>query len=210
MTTNLVVADDQTMIREALVQLLGMAEQFLVVGQASDGEELLNVLKTLESCGVRVDVILMDVEMPKIDGLAACAIVRRQFPQTKVLVVTTFGRPGYVRRALEAGAHGFVVKDAPLPQLVLAIERVNEGHKVVDPALAVETLHRGESPLTYRETEVLEHLQSGLTLVEVARALGLSSGTVRNYASSAMDKLGAQTHVEAVGIARDSGWLSPG
>ncbi len=200
-TIRLVVADDQAMIRQALSTLLGMEPDLEVVGQAADGQELLDIVTE------DVDLVLMDVEMPRLDGLTACAALRRRFPSVRVLVVTTFGRPGYVRRALEAGAGGFIVKDAPLPDLVGAIRRVAAGERVIDPALAIETLTRGESPLTPRETEVLQELRGGRTIADAATALGLSRGTVRNYVSSAMDKTGAQTAAEASAVAERSGWL---
>ena len=197
------VADDQAMIRGALAALIDLEDDLRVVLQAADGQELLDQLSA------DTDVILMDVEMPRVDGLTACAAARRRFPAVKVLMVTTFGRPGYVRRALEAGASGFVVKDAPLPELLAAIRRVAAGAQVIDPALAIETLTHGESPLTPRETDTLQALRGGRTTAEAARALGLSGGTVRNYISSAMDKTGATTASAAVGIAERRGWLSP-
>ncbi len=197
------IADDQAMIRQALASLLDLEQDFEVVLQASDGR---NLLETLPE---DVDVVLMDVEMPRLDGLTTCAALRRRFPQTRVLVVTTFGRPGYVRRALESGASGFIVKDAPLPELVEAIRKVARGDQVIDPTLAVETLTRGESPLTPRETEALQALRGGRTTSFAAESLGLSRGTVRNYVSSAMDKTGAKTAAEAVIVAEKNGWLDP-
>ncbi|MFZ1381402.1 MAG: response regulator transcription factor [Scrofimicrobium sp.] len=197
------IADDQAMIRQALASLLDLEQDFEVVLQASDGR---NLLETLPE---DVDVVLMDVEMPRLDGLTTCAALRRRFPQTRVLVVTTFGRPGYVRRALESGASGFIVKDAPLPELVEAIRKVARGEQVIDPTLAVETLTRGESPLTPRETEALQALRGGRATSFAAESLGLSRGTVRNYVSSAMDKTGAKTAAEAVIVAEKNGWLDP-
>ncbi len=196
-----VVADDQAMIRQALSSLLNLESDIEVVDQAGDGQELLDIITD------QVDLVLMDVEMPKLDGLSACAQVRKRFPGVKVLVVTTFGRPGYVKRALEAGAGGFIVKDSPLPELVGAIRKVASGEQVIDPALAIETLTRGESPLTPRETEVLRALSGGRTAADAARSLNLSQGTVRNYISSAMDKTGARTAAEAAAVAEKNGWL---
>lgn len=207
---NLVVADDQTMIRGALCALLEMEENFAVVGQAGDGKELLELLQGLTESGTAVDVVVMDIEMPRLDGLTACAAVRRRFPKTRVLIVTTFGRPGYVRRALEAGAGGFIVKDSPLEVLAASIEGVNAGRQVIDPELAVETLTRGDSPLTLRETEVLQAFLAGGTVADVASSLGLTAGTIRNYVSAAMDKTGARTRAEAARFAVESGWLDPG
>lgn len=197
------VADDQAMIRQALASLLDLEPGFEVVLQAPDGQSLLDAFSE------DIDVVLIDVEMPRLDGLTTCASLRRRFPRTRVLVVTTFGRPGYVRRALESGASGFIVKDAPLPELVEAIRKVAAGKQVIDPTLAVETLTRGESPLTPRETEALQALRGGRTTSFAAESLGLSQGTVRNYVSNAMDKTGAKTATEAVIVAEKNGWLDP-
>ncbi len=197
------IADDQAMIRQALATLLDLEEDIEVVLQATDGADL------LERMSSDVDLVLMDVEMPRVDGLTACASLKRRWPRTKVLFVTTFGRPGYVRRALEAGASGFVVKDAPLPELASAIRTVASGGKVVDSSLAVATLTRGESVLTPRETETLQAMRGGRTTADAARKLGLSQGTVRNYISNAMDKTGARSAAEAVELAERNGWLDP-
>lgn len=197
------IADDQAMIRQALASLLDLEDDFEVICQAADGQEL------LDSMDENTDVVLMDVEMPRLDGLTACAALRRRFPSVKVLVVTTFGRPGYVRRALESGASGFIVKDAPLPQLVDSVRRVAQGEQVIDSTLAIATLTHGESPLTPRETETLQALRGGRTTADAARVLGLSQGTVRNYVSNAMEKTGARSATEAVVLAEKSGWLDP-
>lgn len=202
----IVVADDQAMIRQALSSLLDLEEEIEVVGQAAEGKELLSIIAERAA---EVDVVLMDVEMPGVDGLTACAAVCRRWPSVKVLVVTTFGRPGYVRRALEAGASGFIVKDSPLPDLVSAIRRVAAGEQVVDAALALETLTRGESPLTPRETDVLQQLRGGRSVADVAKTLDLGQGTVRNYISSAIDKTGGRSAAEAVARAESNGWLDP-
>jgi two-component system response regulator DesR len=156
---------------------------------------------------VRPDVAVLDIEMPGLDGIAATAALREALPGCRVLVVTTFGRPGYLRRAMEAGASGFLVKDAPAEQLADAIRRVHQGLRVVDPALAAETLASGESPLTGRERDVLVAARSGGTVADIARLLVLSEGTVRNYLSSAMGKTSARTRAEAVLIAEERGWL---
>jgi two-component system response regulator DesR len=158
---------------------------------------------------LRPDVALIDVEMPGMDGIAATAELRRTVPDCRVLIVTTFGRPGYLRRAMAAGASGFVVKDTPARQLADAVRRVHAGLRVVDPALAAETLTSGDSPLTPRETDLLRAARDGGTVADLARVLHLSEGTVRNYLSSAMGKTGARTRAEAVRIAEESGWLLP-
>jgi two-component system response regulator DesR len=155
----------------------------------------------------RPDVALLDVEMPGLDGISATRALRAALPAVRVLIVTTFGRPGYLRRGLLAGADGFVVKDTPARQLADAVRRVNAGLRVVDPGLAADSLVSGESPLTLRETEVLQAARDGSTVAAMARVLFLSEGTVRNHLSSAMGKVGASTRTEAVRIADGNGWL---
>jgi two-component system response regulator DesR len=152
-------------------------------------------------------VALLDIEMPGIDGLAAAAILSEQLPGCRSLMLTTFGRPGYLRRAMESGAAGFVVKDAPVDELAAAIRRVAAGERVVDPALAAATLARGTSPLTPRERDVLVAARSASTVAEIARRLFLSEGTVRNYLSAAIAKAGAKNRSEAIRVAEDYGWL---
>jgi two-component system response regulator DesR len=152
-------------------------------------------------------VALLDVEMPGTDGIAATALLREAAPAVRVLIVTTFGRPGYLRRALQAGASGFVVKDTPAPQLADAVRRVHAGLRVVDPVLATDSLVAGESPLTPRETEVLRAARDGSPVAAIARRLFLSEGTVRNHLSSAIGKTGAANRAEAVLTAEGNGWL---
>ncbi len=155
----------------------------------------------------RPDVALLDVEMPGADGITATTALRAELPDVRVLMVTTFGRPGYLRRAMAAGASGFVVKDTPARELADAVRRVHAGLRVVDPALAAETLATGPSTLTERETEVLRAARGGGTVSQLARELFLSEGTVRNYLSAAIGKTGAATRAEAVRIAETNGWL---
>jgi two-component system, NarL family, response regulator DesR len=200
----LLLADDQALVRGALAALLALEPDLEVVGEVARGDEV--VRTALE---VRPDVALIDVEMPGMDGIAATAALRRELPGCRVLIVTTFGRPGYLRRAMAAGAAGFVVKDTPARQLADAVRRVHAGLRVVDPALAAETLTSGDSPLTPRETDLLRAAREGGTVADLARVLHLSEGTVRNYLSSAMGKTGARTRAEAVRIAEESGWLLP-
>lgn len=154
-----------------------------------------------------VDVVLLDVEMPRMDGLTTCAAIRSRYPGVRVLMLTTFGRPGYVQRSLDAGASGFLVKDAPSEQLADAVRRIAQGLRVIDPTLAVETLERGTSPLTDREVDVLRAVADGGTIADIAAALELSQGTVRNHVSSAMLKTSARTRAEAVRVATENGWL---
>jgi two-component system response regulator DesR len=200
----LLLADDQALVRGALAALLALEPDLEVVGEVSRGDEVVAAAKEL-----RPDVALIDVEMPGMDGIAATAVLRREVPDCRVLIVTTFGRPGYLRRAMAAGAGGFVVKDTPARQLADAVRRVHAGLRVVDPALAAETLTAGDSPLTPRETDLLRVAREGGTVADLARVLHLSEGTVRNYLSSAMGKTGARTRAEAVRIAEESGWLLP-
>jgi two-component system response regulator DesR len=198
----LLLADDQALVRGALAALLSLEGDLEVVAEVDRGD--LVVPRARE---VHPDVAVLDIEMPGLDGIAATSALREAVPTCRVLVVTTFGRPGYLRRAMEAGASGFLVKDAPAEQLADAIRRVHAGLRVVDPALAAETLASGESPLTGRERDVLVSARSGGTVADIARLLVLSDGTVRNYLSSAMGKTGARTRAEAVLIAERRGWL---
>ena len=202
MTIRLLLADDQALVRGALAALLSLESDLEVAAEVDRGD--LVVPTALE---VRPDVAVLDIEMPGLDGIAATAALRQALPTCRVLVVTTFGRPGYLRRAMEAGASGFLVKDAPAEQLADAIRRVHAGLRVVDPALAAETLATGESPLTGRERDVLVAARDGGTVADIARLLVLSDGTVRNYLSSAMGKTGARTRAEAVLVAERRGWL---
>lgn len=215
MSIRVLVADDQAMIRGALASLLDLEPDIEVVAQASNGREAIEALapagqstgKGGEEDGGGVDVAVLDIEMPVMDGITATETIRRRFPATRVLMVTTFGRPGYLQRALDAGATGFMVKDAPVDQLADAVRRVAQGLRVVDPTLAVETLSRGTSPLTERESDVLRAVSTGGTIADIAREMRLSQGTVRNHVSSAMLKTEARTRAEAVRIATESGWL---
>ncbi len=202
MTIRLLLADDQALVRGALAALLSLESDLEVAAEVDRGD--LVVPTALE---VRPDIAVLDIEMPGLDGIAATAALRQALPACRVLVVTTFGRPGYLRRAMEAGASGFLVKDAPAEQLADAIRRVHAGLRVVDPALAAETLATGESPLTGRERDVLVAARDGGTVADIARLLVLSDGTVRNYLSSAMGKTGARTRAEAVLVAERRGWL---
>jgi two-component system response regulator DesR len=202
MSIRLLLADDQALVRGALSALLGLEPDLEVVAEVGSGDAVLPAV--LEH---RPDVALLDVEMPGLDGISATAEVRREAPGTRVLIVTTFGRPGYLRRALQAGASGFVVKDTPAPQLADAVRRVHAGLRVVDPGLATDSLLAGESPLTARETEVLQAARDGSPVAAIAARLFLSEGTVRNHLSSAIGKTGATNRAEAVLTAEGNGWL---
>ena len=198
----LLLADDQELIRSALAALLTLEEDFEVVATVGRGDEVVAAAQAHHP-----DVALLDIDMPGIDGLAAAGVLAQQVPQCRSLIVTTFGRPGYLRRAMESGACGFVVKDAPPEQLADAIRRVAAGERVVDPELAAATLASGASPLTARERDVLVAARPGATVAEIARQLFLSEGTVRNYLSAAIAKAGARNRAEAVRTADERGWL---
>lgn len=202
MTIRLLIADDQAMVRGALAALLDLENDLEVVGQVGRGDEVVDACREH-----RPEVVLMDVEMPGMDGIAASAALRRAMPEVRVLVVTTFGRPGFLRRAMQAGVQGFVVKDTPATQLADAVRRVNEGLRVVDPQLAADSLAFGESPLTAREAEVLKAASDGGTVADIAQSVHLSEGTVRNHLSSIIGKTGGRTRADALRIADENGWL---
>jgi two-component system response regulator DesR len=196
------LADDQALVRGALAAMLSIESDIEVVAEVGSGDEVVAAAQRTSP-----DVALLDVQMPGKDGLTAAAELRKAMPGCRVVVCTTFGRPGYLARAMAAGAAGFVVKDAPPEQLVEAVRRVHAGLRVVDPALAAESLASGASPLTEREREVLLAASDGGTVSDVARTLHLSEGTVRNHLSSAIGKTGARTRAEAARLAEDRGWL---
>ena len=196
------LADDQALVRGALAALLDLEPDLEVVAEIGRGDELVAAVRQHAA-----DVALVDVQMPGLDGIAATAELTREVPGCRVLVVTTFGRPGYLRRAMDAGASGFVVKDTPARQLADAVRRVHAGLRVVDPVLAAETLTAGTTPLSARETEVLRAARDGGTVADLAGELHLAPGTVRNHLSAAIGKTGARTRAEAVRLAEDNGWL---
>nr|WP_223128327.1 response regulator transcription factor [Terrabacter sp. MAHUQ-38] len=196
------LADDQALVRGALAALLALESDLTVVAEVGRGDEVVD--RARES---GADVCLLDIEMPGLDGIAAAAAVREALPGVRTLIVTTFGRPGYLRRALEAGASGFVVKDTPARQLAEAVRRVHAGLRVVDPSLATESLVDGANPLTEREREVLRVALDGGTVAAIAARVHLSPGTVRNHLSSAIGKTSTSTRAEAARVARERGWL---
>ncbi len=201
-TIRLLIADDQALVRGALGALLDLEPGLEVVGYAGNGAEA-----RAEAICLMPDVCLMDIQMPEIDGIAATRALRDACPSTRVLVVTTFARPGYLRSALEAGASGFIVKDAPPEQLAEAVRRVHAGLRVVDPELAEDSLFEGANPLTERERQILKLAETGSSAATIAAEVFLSAGTVRNHLSSAIGKTGAANRAEAAGIARDKGWI---
>ncbi|HEY5882324.1 MAG TPA: response regulator transcription factor [Nakamurella sp.] len=196
------VADDQALIRGAFATLINLEPDMTVVAQVGNGDDVLPA-----ALRERPDVALLDVQMPGPDGLAAAAILAQRVPACRVIILTTFGRPGYLRRAMEAHAAGFMVKDAPPETLIDAIRRVHRGLRVVDPELVAESLTLGESPLTGRERDVLLATLDGGTVGQIAKRLFLSDGTVRNHLSSVIGKTGAATRAEALRIATERGWI---
>jgi two-component system, NarL family, response regulator DesR len=198
----ILIAEDQAMVRGALASLLSLEDDLEVVAEVERGDHVLAAARE-----VRPDVALLDIEMPGIDGITAAGELARELPETRTLILTTFGRPGYMRRALENGADGFLLKDAPASELAAAIRDVAAGRRALDPALAAAAITRGQSPLTGREQDVLAAASRHPTAAEIAQHLHLSEGTVRNYLSSAMRKLHARNRAEAVRIAEQEGWL---
>ena len=196
------LAEDQGMMRGALALLLRLEPDIDVVAEVASGTEVLPA--ALET---RPDVALLDIDMPGCSGLDAAAALRREVPACKVLIVTSFGRAGYVRRAMEAGASGFLVKDGPVEDLAAAIRRVLAGERVIDPSLAAAALSAGPNPLTEREREVLAAAADGSMIADIAKRLHLSESTVRNYLSAAIGKTNARNRIEAVQAARSHGWL---
>ncbi|MGV9987616.1 response regulator [Streptomyces olivaceus] len=201
-TIRVLLAEDQAMVREALAALLGLEEDIDVVAQVARGDEVLDAAREHG-----VDVALLDIEMPGATGIEAAALLHRELPAVKLVVLTTFGRPGHLRSAMESGADAFLVKDAPAAQLAEAVRRVLAGERVIDPTLAAAALADGANPLTDREREILRAAADGSTNAELATSLHLSQGTVRNYLSTAIQKLAARNRTEAARIAREKGWL---
>lgn len=202
MPVRVLLAEDQAMVRGALSALLTLEKGIEVVAEVARGDEVLRA--ALEA---QPDIALLDIEMPGGDGLAAAAELREQVPGCRVIILTTFGRTGYLKRAMESGAAGFLLKDAPAAELATAIHRVLRGERVVDPELAAAALSERGNPLTDRERDVLAASVDGATIRDVAARLYLSEGTVRNYVSTAIQKLGARNRVEAARQAHDRGWL---
>jgi len=196
------LAEDQAMVRGALVSLLGLEEDIDVVADVGRGDEVLDGARRAAP-----DVALLDIGLPGVDGLEVAAQLRSELPAVRVVMVTTFNRPGYLRRAMEAGAAGFLLKDAPAAELARAIRAAAGGQRVVDPGLAAEALSQGENPLTAREQEVLDAARRHGTVAELAAALYLSPGTTRNHLSAIMQKLDARSRIEAIRVAEQRGWL---
>jgi two-component system response regulator DesR len=195
------LAEDQSLVLGALAALLGLERDIEVVATAPDGENALRLVREHTP-----DVLVTDIEMPGMSGIELAAAVRRDLPKTRVVIVTTFARPGYLRRALDAGVSGYLLKDAPASELAEAIRRVNLGLRVIEPTLAVDAWTERD-PLSERERAILKLAGDGSSSHEIANKLGLTDGTVRNYLSEAIGKLGAANRVDAARIARERGWL---
>jgi two-component system response regulator DesR len=202
MPTTILIAEDQGMMRSALASLLDLEDDMSVVAAVGSGDE---VLAAVREAGP--DVVLLDIELPGRSGLDLIGDVLRAAPRCAVVVVTTFGRPGYLKRALESGARGFLVKDDPVDELAASIRRVLAGEIVVNPLLATAALSAAPNPLSDRERQVLTASAGGATIVDIAASLHLSASTVRNYLSSAIGKTDARNRNEALSLARDRGWL---
>jgi two-component system response regulator DesR len=196
------LAEDQAMVRGALAALLGLEPDIDVVAEAERGDETVRL-----AMSTRPDVALLDIEMPGGDGLAAAAELRERLPTCRVVMLTTFGRAGYLRRAIDGGAVGFLSKDAPASELAKAIRAVMAGRRIIDPGLALTALSEGENPLTSREREVLAAAKSGATVADIAARLSISEGTVRNHLSVAIQKVGGRNRFEAARLAEQKGWL---
>jgi len=196
------LAEDQAMVRGALAALLRLEGDIEVVAEAERGDEIVS-----SATQTQPDVALIDIELPGQDGLTAAAALRRAVPTCRVIILTTFGRVGYLRRAMDGGAVGFLLKDAPATELATAIRRAMRGERIVDPDLALSALSEGGNPLTSRERQVLDAVRDGATIADVADRLFLSEGTVRNHLSVAIQKLGARNRVQAARLAEAKGWL---
>jgi len=196
------LAEDQAMVRGALAALLRLEDDISIVAEVERGDDVLPA-----ALSTRPDVALLDIEMPGQDGLTAAAELHNELPGCRVVMLTTFGRIGYLRRAMSGGAVGFLLKDAPASELAKAIRRVSAGERVLDPALALSALSEGDNPLTPRERDVLAAAVDGATIADIAAKLYLSEGTVRNHLSVAIQKLGGRNRVEAARVAQQKGWL---
>lgn len=198
----ILLAEDQAMVRGALTALLQLEDDLEVVAEVSQGDEILpTAVKT------KPDVALLDIEMPGSDGLSAAEVLHKRLPSCRIVILTTFGRSGYLRRAMASGAVGFLLKDAPADQLAVAIRRVMAGERVVDPELALSALSDGDNPLTGRERDVLRASLEGASIADIAAQLYLSEGTVRNHVSTAIQKLNVHNRMEAAHLAKERGWL---
>lgn len=202
MKIRVVLAEDQAMVLGALAALLELEPDIQVVARAANGRDALRAVEQMVP-----DVLVTDIEMPGMTGLEVAAALKISRPGVRTVILTTFARPGYLRRALDSGARGYLLKDRPASELAEAVRRVNQGLRVVDPALATEAWNAEDDPLTDRERQILQRAGDGRSSAEISAELRLSEGTVRNYLSEAITKLGATNRVDAARIARAKGWL---
>jgi two-component system response regulator DesR len=198
----ILLAEDQAMVRGALTALLQLEDDLEVVAEVARGDEVLPA-----ALKIKPDIALLDIEMPGSDGLSAAEALHKRLPACRIVILTTFGRSGYLRRAMESGAVGFLLKDAPADQLAIALRRVMAGERVVDPELALSALSDGDNPLTGRERDVLRASLDGTSIMDIAAQLFLSEGTIRNHISTAIQKLNVHNRMEAAQLARERGWL---
>jgi len=198
----ILLAEDQAMVRGALTALLRLEKDLDVVAEVSEGGQVLPA-----ALRAKPDVALLDIEMPGGDGLSAAKILHKSLPSCRIVILTTFGRSGYLRQAMESGAVGFLLKDAPADQLAIAIRRVMAGERVVDPDLALSALSDGDNPLTARERDVLKASLDGTSIADIATQFYLSEGTVRNHISTAIQKLNVHNRMEAAHLAKEKGWI---
>lgn len=197
----ILLVEDQALVRDALAQLLDMQDDFEIIGHVANGVQAMDCVSSM-----KVDMVLTDIEMPEMDGLSLCQWLSDNHPLIKTTILTTFNRSGYIHRALEAGARGFILKEVPVDELTQNLRAIATGVKVYDPQLVLSGLE-DKDPLSEREKEVLRHAELGLSTSKIAASMHLSEGTIRNYLSESMSKLYAHTRGQAAKIAREKGWL---
>ncbi len=199
------LVEDQALVRDAIAALLGLDFNIEIIGQASNGQDALNAIEALDS-DLHPDIILTDIEMPTMNGIELSEKIAAKFPAIKMVIMTTFSRAGYIRRALTAGVKGFILKEAPSEELINALKKVMQGQKVIDPELAINALDDSD-PLTDKERKALKLASDGLKTSDIAKQLFISEGTTRNYLSDAIAKLNATNRIDAARIAKQKGWL---
>ncbi|MBB1449822.1 MULTISPECIES: response regulator transcription factor [Pseudoalteromonas] len=199
------LVEDQALVRDAVAALLGLDFNIEIIGQASNGQDALNAIEALDS-DLHPDIILTDIEMPTMNGIELSEKIAAKFPAIKMVIMTTFSRAGYIRRALTTGVKGFILKEAPSEELINALKKVMQGQKVIDPELAINALDDAD-PLTDKERKALKLASDGLKTSDIAKQLFISEGTTRNYLSDAISKLNATNRIDAARIAKQKGWL---
>jgi two-component system response regulator DesR len=199
------LVEDQALVRDAVAALLGLDFNIEIIGQASNGQDALKAIEALDS-DLHPDIILTDIEMPTMNGIELSEKIAAKFPAIKMVIMTTFSRAGYIRRALTTGVKGFILKEAPSEELINALKKVMQGQKVIDPELAINALDDAD-PLTDKERKALKLASDGLKTSDIAKQLFISEGTTRNYLSDAISKLNATNRIDAARIAKQKGWL---